>query len=108
MSYIANNKRHSWYRDAILTQFKKLEVLERIMVDWEKNNIHPNDWQRLSGRGKIFESNLIRVLGLMQDIGQYGRKGKDYLTKEEMLEMNILFKTYGGKHKTMDAYNGSA
>ena len=85
------------------TQYKKLTDLSRTMVDWEKNNIHPNDLQRLSGRrqrfrktrrGKIFESNLIRVLGLMQDIGQYGRKGKDYLTKEEMLEMNILFKTY--------------
>ena len=86
-------------------QYKKLEVLSRTMNDWEKNNGRiPMDSQV----GRMFESNLYRVMDLMKDIGRWGTKGKDYLTKEEMLEMNILFKTYGGKHKTMDTYNGSA
>ena len=87
------------------SQYKKLLVLSTTMNDWEKNNGRvPMDSQV----GRMFESDLYRVMDLMKDIGRWGTKGKDYLTKEEMLEMNILFKTYGGKHKTMDTYNGSA
>ena len=87
------------------SHYKKLQVLSTTMNDWEKNNGRiPMDSQV----GRMFESNLYRVMDLMKDIGRWGTKGKDYLTKEEMLEMNILFKTYGGKHKTMDTYNGSA
>ena len=87
------------------SHYKKLQVLSTTMNDWEKNNGRiPMDSQV----GRMFESNLYRVMDLMKDIGRRGTKGKDYLTKEEMLEMNILFKTYGRKHKTMDTYNGSA
>ena len=87
------------------SQYKKLQVLSRTMNDWEKYNGRvPMDSQV----GRMFESDLGRVMGLMKDIGRWGTKGKDYLTKDEMLEMNILFKTYGGKRKTMDAYNGGA
>ena len=84
-------------------QYKKLEVLSRTMNDWEKNNGRiPMDSQR----GRMFESDLSRVMDLMKD--GLNTEGKDYLTKEEMLEMNILFKTYGGKRKTVDTYNGNA
>ena len=87
------------------SHYKKLQVLSNTMNDWEKYNGRvPMDSQV----GRMFESDLGRVMGLMKDVGRWGSKGKDYLTKEEMLEMNILFKTYGGKHKTMDTYNGSA
>ena len=46
-----------------------------------------------SMQGRMFEADLYKVDELL--IG-----GKDILTKEEMLEMNTIFKTYGGKRKT--------
>ena len=85
------------------SHYKKLQVLSSTMNNWEKNNGRlPMDSQR----GRMFESDLSRVMDLMKD--GLSTEGKDYLTKKEMLEMNILFKTYGGKHKTMDTYNGNA
>ena len=85
------------------SHYKKLQVLSNTMNDWEKYNGRiPKDSQR----GRMFEADLSRVMDLMKD--GLSTEGKDYLTKKEMLEMNILFKTYGGKHKTMDTYNGNA
>ena len=85
------------------SHMNKLRILKMTMDNWEHNNGRiPMDSQR----GRMFESDLSRVMDLMKD--GLNTEGKDYLTKEEMLEMNILFKTYGGKRKTMDTYNGNA
>ena len=71
------------------SHYKKLQVLSNTMNDWEKNNGRiPMDSQR----GRMFESDLSRVMDLMKD--GLSTEGKDYLSKEEMLEMNMLYRLY--------------
>ena len=75
-----------------LSQYNKLRVLSTTMNNWEKNNGQvPID----SRMGRMFESDLSKVMGLMKD--GLNTKGKNYLTKEEMIEMNKFFKRYDGK-----------
>ena len=69
----------------------KLKKLRKVLEDFQhgKGKYLPLD----SMQGRTFEADLYKVDELL--IG-----GKDILTKEEMLEMNTIFKTYGGKQKT--------
>ena len=48
-----------------------------------------------SKQGRMYEADLHKVTDLMDE-------GREILNKEEMLDMNVLFKTYGGKRKTND------
>ena len=80
------------------------------MHNWKKNNGHvPMDFVMMSpsGMGRRYESDLQMV----EELVERGTKtmleddkeflGTDqFLTKDEMLEMNDLFKTYGGKRVT--------
>ena len=70
----------------------KLKILKMTMENWEHNNGRiPMD----SKQGRMYEADLYKVTDLMEE-------GREILTKEEMLDMNVLFKTYGGKRKTND------
>ena len=67
------------------THLSKLKILKTAMENFQhgKGKNFPLD----SMRGRMFEADLYKVDELL--IG-----GKDILTKEEMLEMNMLFKMY--------------
>ena len=69
----------------------KLKQLRKVLEDFQhgKGKNLPLD----SMQGRMFEADLYKVDELL--IG-----GKEVLTKEEMLEMNTIFKMYGGKQKT--------
>ena len=70
----------------------KLRVLKMTMENWQYNEGSklPLD----SKGGRLFEADLHRV-GELTDKGKvHGQE--DFLTKEEMYEMNVIFKTYGG------------
>ena len=86
------------------SHMNKLRVLHMTMSNWEKNNGHVSMDSRM---GRMFEVDLHRV----EELVERGTKtmleddkeflGTDqFLTKDEMLEMNDLFKTYGGKRVT--------
>ena len=88
------------------SHMNKLRVLHMTMHNWEKNNGHVPMDSRL---GRLFEADLHKV----EELTERGTKtmleddkeflGTDqFLTKDEMLEMNDLFKTYGGKRVTND------
>ena len=72
------------------SHMNKLRILHMTMNNWEKNNGQlPMD----SRMGRMYEADLHKVEGLVEE-------GREILTKEEMLDMNVLFKTYGGKRVT--------
>ena len=68
----------------------KLRILKMTMENWQYNEGGklPLD----SRLGRMFEADLHKVGELMEE-------GREILTKDEMLDLNVLFKTYGGKRK---------
>ena len=92
------------------SHMNRLRILHMTMYNWEKNNGHlPMDFVMMSpsGAGRRYEDDLHMV----EELVERGTKtmleddkeflGTDkFLTKDEMLEMNDLFKTYGGKRLT--------
>ena len=72
--------------------------------NWEKNNGQlPMD----SRMGRIYEADLHKVEELVErgtetflDDDKEFLGTDQFLTKDEMLELNDLFKTYGGKRVT--------
>ena len=83
------------------SHMNKLRILHMTMNNWEKNNGQlPMDSQR----GRLYKADLHKVEELTErgtetmlesDTEFLGTS--EFLTKEEMIDMNILFKTYGGK-----------
>ncbi len=51
-----------------------------------------------SQRGRLYEADLDRVTTLL-DVFTKINDDEHLLTKEEMYEMNVIFKTYGGTRK---------
>jgi len=91
------------------SHMNKLRVLHMTMSNWEKNNGHKLGigLDYTTDSADDFESDLMYV----EELVERGTKtmleddkeflGTDqFLTKDEMLEMNDLFKTYGGKRVT--------
>jgi len=86
------------------SHMNKLRILHMTMNNWEKNNGQlPMDSQR----GRLYKADLHKVEELTErgtetmlesDTEFLGTS--EFLTKEEMIDMNILFKTYGGKRVT--------
>ena len=86
------------------SHMNKLRILKMTMDNWKHNNGRiPMD----SRRGRLYEADVHKV----SELTERGTKtmleddkeflGTDqFLTKEEMIDMNILFKTYGGKRVT--------
>ena len=70
----------------------KLRILHMTMHNWEKNNGEvPMD----SRMGRMYESDLHKVEELVEE-------GREILTKEEMLDMNVIFKSYGGQRRSSE------
>jgi virulence-associated protein VapD len=86
------------------SHMNKLRILKMTMENWEHNNGRiPMDSQR----GRMYEADVHKVNELtergtktmLEDDKEFLGNDK-FLTQEEMLDMNVLFKTYGGKRKT--------
>ena len=74
----------------------KLRILRMTM-----ENCQHNEGAKLpldSTQGRLFEADLNKVDELWKTLSH--KRKEDLLTKEEMLDMNTLFKTYGGKRVT--------
>jgi len=86
------------------SHMNKLRILHMTMNNWEKNNGQlPMDSQR----GRLYEADLHKVEELVErgtetflDDDKEFLGTDQFLTKDEMVDMNILFKTYGGKRVT--------
>jgi len=69
----------------------KLRILKMTMENWSHDD--GKNYALDSAQGRLYEADLYKVTDLMDE-------GREILTKEEMIDMNILFKTYGGERKT--------
>ena len=69
----------------------KLRILKMTMENWSHDD--GKNYALDSRQGRLYEADLYKVTDLMDE-------GREILTKEEMIDMNILFKTYGGERKT--------
>ena len=68
----------------------KLRILHMTLENWAHDD--GKNYALDSSQGRMYEADLHKVNDLMEE-------GREILTKEEMLDMNVLFKTYGGKRK---------
>ena len=88
------------------SHMNKLRILKMTMDNWEHNNGNVPMDSRL---GRLFEADLHKVNELtergtktmLEDDKEFLGTDK-FLTKDEMLEMNDLFKAYGGERVTND------
>jgi len=79
-----------------LSHMNKLRVLHMTMSNWGKKNGFEleSEWTSLDApTRRMYESDLM-------DVEELVAEGREILTKEEMLDMNVLFKTYGGIRKS--------
>jgi len=68
----------------------KLRILHMTLENWAHDD--GKNYALDSRQGRLYEADLHKVNDLMEE-------GREILTKEEMIDMNVLFKTYGGKRK---------
>ena len=73
------------------SHMNKLRILKMTMENWAHDD--GKNFALDSAQGRLYEADLYKVTDLMDE-------GREILTKEEMIDMNILFKTYGGERKT--------
>ena len=83
----------------------KLRILHMTLENWAHDD--GKNYALDSRQGRMYEADLHKVNELMEEGTKSILEDKnkflgapDFLTKEEMLDMNVLFKTYGGKRKT--------
>jgi len=69
----------------------KLRILKMTMENWAHDD--GKNYALDSRQGRMYEADLHKVNDLMEE-------GREILTKEEMLNMNVLFKIYGGIRKS--------
>jgi predicted DNA-binding WGR domain protein len=89
------------------SHMNKLRILHMTMENWQYSEGAklPLD----SRMGRMFEADLHKVDELMEKgLSVKAERDKEFLTKEEMLDMNVLFKTYGGKRITNEERNSTA
>ena len=86
------------------SHMNKLRILHMTMNNWEKNNGRISMDSRV---GRMYEADLHKVEELVErgtetflDDDKEFLGTDQFLTKDEMLELNDLFKTYGGKRVT--------
>jgi len=75
------------------SHMNKLRILHMTMHDWKKNIFLTGQYDSRVGRMFQYEADLHKVEELVEE-------GREILTKEEMVDMNVLFKAYGGKRVT--------
>jgi hypothetical protein len=81
------------------SHMNKLRILKMQMENWAFDD--GKSYALDSKQGRMYEADLHKVnelmgYGLSKKAEMYW-SDKEFLTKEEMIDMNILFKTYGGK-----------
>ena len=74
----------------------KLRILKMTMENWAHDD--GKNYALDSAQGRLYEADLHKINELMDEGNVYGQQ--EFLTKEQMVDMNILFKTYGGKRVT--------
>jgi len=87
------------------SHMNKLRILKMQMENWAHDD--GKSYALDSAQGRLYESDLYKVNELMEKGTEQILEDKnkflgdfDFLTKEEMLDMNVLFKTYGGRRVT--------
>ena len=73
----------------------KLRILHMTLENWAHDD--GKNYALDSKQGRLYEADLHKVEELVDELSYSGR---EILTKEEMIDMNILFKTYGGVRKS--------
>jgi predicted DNA-binding WGR domain protein len=71
----------------------KLRILQMTMENWAHDD--GKSYALDSKQGRMYEADLHKVNELMEK----GKPTGEFLTKDEMMNLNVLFKTYGGKRK---------
>ena len=71
----------------------KLRILHMTLENWAHDD--GKNYALDSRQGRMYEADLHKVNELMEK----GKPTGEFLTKDEMLNLNVLFKTYGGKRK---------
>ena len=86
------------------SHMNKLRILHMTMHLWKRNN---GQMKTNSQRCRLYEADLHKVeelteigTSMMVERNTEFLRTSEFLTKEEMIDMNILFKTYGGKRAT--------
>ena len=86
------------------SHLNKLRILKMQLENWAHDD--GKSYALDSQQGRMYEADLYKVKELMEKGTTQILEDKnkflgspDFLTKEEMLDMNVLFKTYGGKRK---------
>ena len=85
----------------------KLRILKMTMENWQYSEGAklPLD----SRMGRMFEADLDKVDELTEKgLSLKAERDKEFLTKDEMMNLNVLFKTYGGKRITNEERNSTA
>ena len=78
------------------SHMNKLRILKMTMENWAHDD--GKNYALDSAQGRLYEADLHKINELMDEGNVYGQQ--EFLTKEQMVDMNILFKTYGGKRVT--------
>ena len=81
------------------THKNKLVMLTKQLKNWTQNA--GKNYALDSMQGRVYEADLDRVKTLIDELD---KQDKNSLTKEEMFEMNLLYRTYGGKRKDNSYY----
>ena len=74
----------------------KLRILHMTLENWAHDD--GKNYALDSAQGRLYEADFHKINELMDEGNVYGQQ--EFLTKEQMVDMNILFKTYGGKRVT--------
>ena len=81
------------------THKNKLVMLTKQLKNWTQNA--GKNYALDSMQGRVYEADLDRVKTLIDELD---KQDKNSLSKEEMFEMNLLYRTYGGKRKDNSYY----
>ena len=82
------------------SHMNKLRILKMTMENWAHDDGKNNALD--SAQGRMYEADLHKVGELMEQGNEMGINSENFLLKEDMLNLNVLFKTYGGKRKIND------
>ena len=82
------------------SHMNKLRILKMTMENWAHDDGKNNALD--SAQGRMYEADLHKVTDLMEQGKDMGITNENFLLKEDMVNLNVLFKTYGGKRKIND------
>ena len=77
------------------SHMNKLRILQMTMENWTHND--GKSYALDSMQGRVYEADLHKVNELEKTLSH--KRKEELLTKQEMVEMNFLFKYYGGIRK---------